>query len=121
MPPESVDDDGDVAVARDVARRAEAVHRDIEGYDQRLFARPEAEDAAQQSERRHDGAAGHAGGGHNRDTHHQDEARELAGRVRHPFHYHQRHRTGHNLERRAGHMDRGAERHDETGDVLAHS
>ena len=118
---ESVDDDGEGAVAGDVACGAEVIHGDVEGNHDGLFLVAEAEHGAEHAEGGHDGAARHAGGGYHDDAEHEDEAGHLREVHRGALHHHDGHGAGHDFEGAAGEVDGGAEGHHKAGHIAVHA
>ena len=118
---DTVDDDGNRAVARYVACRPEAVHRDVERNHQRLKRFVEAEHRLQDAERCHNRTAGNAGGGDHCDAEHHDKAGHRTERDGFAGHIEDGHRAGGDFHRAAREVDGGAERDDKDGNRFAHA
>ena len=97
----AVDDEGDGAVAGDVAGGAEAVHGDVEGDHEGVVGVAEAEHSREDAERGHDCSAGDAGGGDDRYAEHGDETGKHRGVVGHAVGDYDCHGAGDNLHGRA--------------------
>lgn len=118
---ESVNDEGDGAVAGYVAGGAEAVHGYVEGDHEGLVCLGETEHACQDAQGGHDCATGHSGSRDYRDAYHTDKPGKHTHIVWHSFHYHQRDSARHNLHGTSGHMDSSTKGYDEPDHVFSDS
>ena len=117
---QTVDDDGEGAVAGYVAGRAEGVHGDVEGDDEGLGFGGKTQHARQGTEGCHGRSAGNAWSRHHADGQQQDEMEKERQAVRQSADETDGQRATGNLHHRTGNMDGGAERNTKTGDFIAH-